>query len=80
MKSRRHEQAWFGPLPGYNKGPLVERSAGLFFSDWDTGVPKLSCSHTFRTRWVEAFWNSFSCDPGIAVLSQFQLSYPAESQ
>jgi len=21
----------FGPLPGYNKGPLVERSAGLFF-------------------------------------------------
>ena len=22
----------FGPLPGYNKGPLVERSAGLFFS------------------------------------------------
>jgi hypothetical protein len=31
MNSRRHEQAWFGPLPGYNKGPLVERSAGLFF-------------------------------------------------
>ena len=22
---------WYGPLPGYNKGPLVERSAGLFF-------------------------------------------------
>ena len=21
----------FGPLPGYNKGPLVERSADLFF-------------------------------------------------
>ena len=31
VKSRRHEQARFGPLPGYNKGPLIERSAGLFF-------------------------------------------------
>jgi len=29
MKSRRHEQARCGPLLGYNKGPLVERSAGL---------------------------------------------------
>ena len=31
INSRRHEQARFGPLPGYNKGPLVERSADLLF-------------------------------------------------
>jgi hypothetical protein len=26
---------------------------------------------------VEAFWNSFSCDPSIADFSQFQLSLSA---
>ena len=31
MNSRRREQALFGPLPGYKKGPLIIRSAGLYF-------------------------------------------------
>jgi hypothetical protein len=29
MKSCRYQQAWFGLLPGYNKGPL-EKSSGPF--------------------------------------------------
>lgn len=28
IKSRRYEQAWFGPLPGYKKSPMTERLSG----------------------------------------------------
>ena len=31
MMSGWYAQARFGPLPGYNEGPLLERSAGLYF-------------------------------------------------
>jgi hypothetical protein len=36
-------------LPGYNKGPLIERSAGLFLSDWDTGVPRYEVALSLGT-------------------------------
>jgi hypothetical protein len=32
---RRYEQARFGPLPDYSKGPMIEMSAGYLLSlDW----------------------------------------------
>jgi hypothetical protein len=72
-------------LPGYNKGPLVERSAGLFFSDKDTGVPRLSCSDTFRIDPFGLGGRKPSGIPSAANMrsqcfGQFQLSYPAESR
>ena len=65
-------------LPGYNKGPLVERSAGLSFSDWYAGVPRLSGSHTFRSdpfglggRKPSGIPSVAICDRSASVSSSF---------
>ena len=49
INSRRHEQAWFGPLPGYNKGPLIGRSAGLLLSESCLRVSDRASEHEADT-------------------------------
>ena len=64
---------------------MVERSAGLFFSDCNAGVPKFSRSHTFRSDPSGLVGRKPSGIPSAAIVqsqcfSQFQLSFPAESR
>jgi hypothetical protein len=73
INSRRREQARFGPLPGYNKGPLVERSAGFFLKP--ARVPTGGIEYpprVDRTRRNEQAW----CGP----LSGYKKVYSSDVQ
>ena len=85
MKSRRHEQAEFGPLPGF-KRPADRKISGPFIvSEKEAGVPRLSGSHTSRSDPSGLVGRKPSGIPSAAIVrsqgfSQFQLSFPSESR
>jgi len=72
-------QAGYGPLPGYKKGPLVERSAGLFFCLMERPVYQGSAAPTPLGATLPdsvggnllQFLQLRSCDRRVSVSSSF---------